>query len=255
MYELVPWNALPPEFQSLSSTSILGHLVRNRFIKPFAAAVQDSGQPRDLLIRGRTDKAVQMLVADRDRWRQAASRRSAAGDLTPRVREWTQRAFAVYAAQLRAHTAADQEESAAAVGALWRDAEAVNVLLDGAVATPRSAEIIFDLGLCMLEQAERLQARLDAAGRKAGTAPTPAEVEKVQAAWRDALGWWKEFTEQYPNSPGLPAARRLRGRVQAMLGDWQGAVASWQDVSGPMSAPEKLASLYRARQLAKQHEK
>jgi hypothetical protein len=40
-----------------------------------------------------------------------------------------------------------------------------------------------------------------------------------------------------------------------MLGDWKGAVASWQDLGPAMTELEKLASLYRARQLARQHEK
>jgi hypothetical protein len=255
MYEAVPWSTLPPELQNLSSTSVLGHRVRNRFLSTFASAIFDSGQPHDLLLRGRTDKAVQLLVADRDQWHERANRRAAAPDVEPRVRAWVQRAFAVYANQLRARTPQEQEEGAQAVEQLWKDAEPVSLLLDGAMAGPRSTEITYDLGLCKHEQAERLQARLDAASRKAGAAPAPDEAEQVQAAWRDALGWWKTFAEQYASSPAQSAARRLRGRAQAMLGDWQGAVASWQDLSGPLTDPEKLASLYRARQLAHRHEK
>jgi hypothetical protein len=255
MYEAVPWSSLPPDLQNLSSTSVLGHRVRNRYLSTFASAIFESGQPHDLLIRGRIDKAVQLLVADRDQWHERANRRAAARDVEPHVRAWVQRAFTVYATQLRARTPQEQEEGTRAVEQLWKDAEAVSLLIDGAMAGPRTAEITYDLGLCKHEQAERLQARLDATTRKAGAAPAPDEVEQVQTAWRDALGWWKTFAEQYAASPAQSAARRLRGRAQAMLGDRQGAVASWQDVSGHLTDPEKLASLYRARQLARQHEK
>ena len=35
------------------------------------------------------------------------------------------------------------------------------------------------------------------------------------------------------------------------VGDWKAAVATWEDLSGPMYEPEKVASLYLARELKK----
>ena len=39
-----------------------------------------------------------------------------------------------------------------------------------------------------------------------------------------------------------------------MLGDWQAAAATWQDVSDQMPALEKVGNLYLAHRLRKQHE-
>jgi hypothetical protein len=260
LFELPPWMDLPPEFREhrdFRYNTGVGMVVRRVFAQPFEKAVTDGGQPRHLLLHGRAGKAVQDLVEEREQWKQHGKRRAAAGDVGPRLREWMERALTVYANQQRAATPQEKEEAAGAVAELWKDADAAHVLLHGAIAGARTAEIIYQLGLCKQEQAERLQARLDRAARKAP--PTPAEAEKVQVAWRDALGWWKEFIEQYPtalrNTGGQSAARRLRGRAQAMLGDRPGAEASWQDLSAPMTELEKVACLYRARLLTGRPEK
>lgn len=257
VFELVPWIELPAPLRNhrdFRYNTSVGQRVRDFFARPFMRAVVDSGQPRELLLRGRIGKAVQDLVEERDLWQQQSKRRASASNLEPRLRDWMERALTVYANLQRARSPEEKQEAAGAVEQLWKEADALMILLQGAIAEPRIAEITYQLGLCKQEQAERLQARLDRASRKAP--PTPAEVEKVQVAWRDALGWWKEFIEQYPramaSTRAQSAARRLRGRAQAMLGDRPGALASWQDLSTPMTELEKLATLCRARQLAGQ---
>ncbi len=90
----------------------------------------------------------------------------------------------------------------------------------------------------------------------------------------DALGWWKKYGDDHPQEttnrrstkPGRAAAvRRMRARAQEMLGDlelktdhdlatrdYQAAVATLEDPKEPPLFPlEKLAALYRARQLKK----
>ena len=81
----------------------------------------------------------------------------------------------------------------------------------------------------------------------------PADVERVLQAWQDTLNTWKQYGEEHPNRRDRAAARRMRGRAESMLGDWKAALASWRDLSGTMTDLEKLASLYQAQQLEKQH--
>jgi hypothetical protein len=120
------------------------------------------------------------------------------------------------------------------------------------MALPRHAELTYLLGLCTHERAERVQARLDLLARTPGAAPpSPAEVDKAQVAWRDALGWWKEYLDRYPTGSGASAARRMGGRAQAILGDSKAAAALCRQLSEDMTALEKVAALYRARQYEK----
>jgi hypothetical protein len=254
--EMVPWqDDFPPLLRdphNFPGNAPLGQKVRNDFANPFLRGNLEAGQPRDLLLRGQHAEAVQQLVGEHRDRQQQRQRLAASGDVVGRLRPWIPRVLAVYADQARARTQQEHDRAAVAIAQLWGEAEDFRILLEGALAGPRDAEVVYQLALCKQEQAERLQARLD---RAAGKAPAnPADVEMVAGTWRDALFWWKEFTEG-PASQAQPAARRLRGRAQAMLGDWQGAVASWQDLSPSMTELEKLASLYRARQVARQHVK
>jgi hypothetical protein len=259
LFELVPWKHFPGLFQDPQKfpyNAGLGQRVREGFLRPFVRGNIEGGHsmptPRDLLLRGRPGKAAPELVSEREHWLRQRNRRAAAGNVEQQIGPWLQQAFAAYANQVRARNPQDQEEAARAIAELWNHAEPVEILLQGAIAVPRLAEITYQLGLCKQEQAERLQARLDLAAGKGEAAADPADVEKARAIWRDALGWWKEFAEQYSGEDAYPASRRLRGRAQAVLGDRQGAVASWKDLSGDMTDLEKLASLYRARRLVQQ---
>jgi hypothetical protein len=258
MFEMVPWPAFPRVFQNhrdFPYNAGLGQRVRDDFVRPFVNGNLEGNQPRDLLLRGQPANAAQVLVGERDHWAQKRKLPPPDKEAKDRIDAWKERALAVYAGQLRARTQQEQEAAARAINELWKDANDVRNLLESALSGPRGAEVVYQLGLCKQEQAERLQARIDRAAGKAGAEAHPADVDKAQDTWRDALNWWKEFAEGYAGDPAQPAGRRLRGRAQAMLGDWQGAVASWQDLSGDMTGPEKLASLYRARRLAAHHGK
>jgi hypothetical protein len=249
--DLVPWTWMPEIFRQFPYNVGLGSVVRGAFRKPFVDAVLSPG-PRDMLLRGHHRKAASELVQDRDVWQErrkrlesAVSTEDGARQLETGVREWAAKAREVYADQLRAQTPEQKEAAARAVAVLWKEAAPIETLLFGAAAEPRLAELTYQLGLCTQEEAERLQARAAAAGASEG------DREKARQAWEDALDWWKKCAEQHAARPEAPAARRLRGRAEEALGDPDAAAKTWQDVSGPMTDLEKLASLYRARQLSR----
>jgi hypothetical protein len=262
--ELAPWPAFPTRFRDprqFRPDVGLGARVHNLFLKPFVQFALEPGGPRDLVLRGRFSKAVPELVQEQERLQQQLNRlRAAAPNLGEGVDRWVELAVRAYAKLLRAQNRNAPEEVAAAekeVEDLWKDKEAepVSILLLGAIAVPRSADVKYLLALCKHEQAERLQARLDLAARAPGGAPGAADVERARDAWKDARGGWQRFGEEYAQYPALEveraAARRMLGRAQALLGERQAAVASWRDLSGSMTPLEKTAALYQAQQLSK----
>jgi hypothetical protein len=254
--EMVPWPAFPSQFRNNRNfplDSDLGRKVQGYFAAPFIRPTLDPGLSRDLLLRGRYSAAEPELVKERERWRDQQKERANAADLERRAGEWVNQAANLYALMLQA---APQEREAAKqrVDAIWRDPSSgpVYTLLFSAVAEARNPEVSYQLGLCSQEQAEQLQARLDLQSRARGAA---AEDEKTRQAWQDALSAWKQYEEDYPKHADRAAARLMRGRAEAMLGDWRDAVATWKKPSDSLTDLEKLASLYLAQQLEKQHAK
>ncbi len=255
-FELVPWAALPPPFQDrerFPPNIGLGQRVRAIFATPFLTSALEPGKARDLLLRGRYSKAVPELVRERDHWHDQQKRRANAVEVERRANEWSEQAFRTYLTQIRAKTPGEREAAEQEVTALWqpRRAEPIYVLLNSAMAAARAPQVTYLLGLCMQEQAEQLQARVDLQTRMPDGKPHPSDVERAKQAWQDARNTWKQYIEDYPNRGDCAAARRMRGRAEAMLGDKKAAIASWKDLSGTMTPLEKLASLYEARQLEK----
>jgi hypothetical protein len=253
--ELVPWTAMPTLFldpKRFPANIELGQRIRTLFARPFIISAQEPGHARDLLLRGRYSSAITELVNEQEHWREQQKQRANARDLDRRTSAWAEDAIRAYAAQLRAQPGADEQ-----VKALWgeRQVAPVVLLLNSAIAAARNPEITYLLGLCMQEQAEQVQARLDLQARTPGTTQHPSDVEKAREAWVDARNTWKRYGEDYPAGNERVAVRRLRGRAEAMLGDWKAAVATWKELSDDMTPLEKLASLYLAQQLEKQHAK
>jgi hypothetical protein len=249
---LVPWPAYPPQFRNPAQFRFdvgLGERLHTQFATPFLRAALGPGEARDLLLRGRYTEAARKLVEEQDEvWPQVQRRRANAQGLDRRVAEWVQRALSAYAAQLRAgNDPAAQAAAKQRVDEVWKEGEPVMLLLQGAVAGPRSAEVVYQLGLCKQEQAERLQARLDLLAR-AGAAAGKSEAARAQGAWKDALRWWNVYAEEHARGLASAAARRQRGRAQLLLGDRAGATATWSAVPGDMALPEQTACLYLARQ-------
>ncbi len=275
LFELVPWYAMPPFFQDNRRFPYnvgLGQRVREIFGQPFLRAVMESG-PRDWLLRGHFRRAATDLVQEREHWQMRAQQLKTIAAQEPqefvkRVGEWTDRATAAYAAQLRARTPEERAAGAAAVNDIWKQAEDTLILLQGAIAGPRLADITYQLALCKHEEAQRLQARLDLLARRGSV--KDVDREKCQAAWEDAMVWWRDFeqmdwrkdmveygwwkpeTIQGEARQDVIAARRLRARAEEGHGDIDAAIKTDRDLSGPVTDLEKLALLYRARQLSAQ---
>ncbi len=251
---LVPWEVLPQQFNSVDFPVQvgLGQRVREAFAVSFTRPVRDPKAPREQMLHGHYSDAVPKLVTEHDDLQASISRRSAAENLDKDLQEWLRAAREAYVFQQRAKgNAAKEAEANQAIENLWKHAGPVAVLLLGAAAKPRDAEVIYQLGLCMQEQAEQRQARIDVLARD-GVAPAKSDAERGKRAWEDAKGWWTRFATDYGQERAAPAARQNRGRAEAMLGDWKAAAASFGDLSGPMSDQEKVAALYRAREAQKQ---
>ncbi len=256
---LIPWNALPPVFRDESRfprNSPLGVRVLGYFATPFLSA-EEPNAPRDLILRGRFDKAAPELVKERDSLLEARDAGTKDEELDKIVRAWTARAVSAYADRERSRSdPGAQAEADRRIAELWnedKEAKAVVLLLRRASYGSRGMEVTYLLAQCRHERAEQLQARLDLQARTPGARRDESDVDKARSTWQDALGWWQKYLSEYPQGPGVAAARRMQGRAQAMLGDREGAVASWQDVSGPVSPLEALASLYLAEQARKLH--
>jgi hypothetical protein len=262
---------LPDKFRSnidMPYNIGLGQKVREIFSGPWFQGILASGGSRDLLLRGRFPQAAKLLVAEQEKRRDQERQSAEAGDLGPRLDEWITEANRAYANQLRklrGGSPQEQAEAAKAVDELWggEKVEPVFLLLTGALARPRGAEVTIQLGLCKQEQAERMQARHDLLSR-GGAKPSAADLRKLKEAWRDALGWWNDYDSHYPKASDQGAGdldrdrvtvRRLRGRAEQALGETRAALKDWQDVSGPVSEPEKIALLYCARRLSAGHDK
>lgn len=255
--EMVPWSAYPRQLQDdprLPPDNVLSQRLRSQFAAAFVTPMLNPGQSRDLLLRGRYGSATRELVGERERWREQRKQRANAGDLEQKIGPWIDDMFKAYAEQLQAKSASERDEAERRVKNLWKDQGTAPVYLSlfSAAGEARAPEVIYQLGLCSQEQAEQLQARLDVQARAGGAARRPADVEKAQQAWQDALGTWKEFEESYRLShPARTAVHWMRGRAEAMLGDTKAAAATWKSLPDSATDLEKLAALYQAKQLDK----
>ena len=256
-FEMVPWTGYPPQLQDdprLPPDNVVSQGLRGRFAATFITPMLNPGQSRDLLLRGRYGSATRALVSEDERWREQRKQRANAGNVEQKIGQWVDEMFKAYAEQLQAKSASERDEAERRVKEMWKDQRTapVYLLLFSAAAEARTPEVIYQLGLCSQEQAEQLQARLDVQARAAGAARRPADVEKAQQAWQDALGTWKKFEESYRlTHPARTAVHWMRGRAEAMLGDTKAAAATWKSLPDGATDLEKLAALYQARQLAK----
>lgn len=255
--QLVPWMALPQQLRDPRKFSYnvgLGSRVRQRFQEPFIVSATQPGHIRDSMLRGRYESAISKLTNEREYWHQALVARDADPNLDREVEEWLAKATPVYAEQLRARGASPQAvETSQEVQALWQPqtARPLIVLIDGAIAGPRLAEVLYLLGLCKQDQAEQVQSRLDLQARTPGVTPDASDVQKAKEHWTNAVNWWTKYQEEYPKGAQCAAVRRMLGRARAMLGDTAGAAKEWENLTEPMTEPEKIAALYLARQTPK----
>jgi hypothetical protein len=260
--ELTPWNTwlrLPSAIRDLPWSAPLGHQPRIWFGLPFARFYLEPRKPRDLMLRGRQEEAVQLLVAQRDTLRNYKERLAQAVNqgLYEDLANWRKSAVNAYADLVRAEKPKglggeeklSVPEARARVEAVWKDGEgALTVLIDGFIADPLGAETTYFLAVAMHEQAAQLQNRLDR-DRRAGHAVSAADEEAGKKAWVNALDWWKRcLADDAMSSARHSAARRWQAEALAALGDNAAAVAIFEDLTD-LAPLEKTARLYRAKQL------
>jgi hypothetical protein len=288
--ELVPWDYFPRrlrEMVELPGAAELGQRLKGTFADPFfyfsieprvpsevlmawlpglserseekasgrkpADVLTRGNLPRDLVLRGRFDEAVPLLVAIR---RELQSHKKFLADpkLNDAVFQWCKTAIEVYAGLIQAREQARKggaatvsiTEAQQRVDKLWQHSGAVLALVKGAAAEPMSAQVVYLLALCKHEQAERAQIKLDRAIRGGKTAST-AERSDVENLWRSAAGWWQSVLDEHGMAPTAPSARILRARALYALGERDSAVALLEDISG-LTDLEKTAHLYLAKQ-------
>jgi hypothetical protein len=262
---LVSWRDLPPVFRDerqFPRESPLGQQVFSLFAAHFIAPTLEPDYPRDLLLRGRYRSAVEKLVLERGDLRNQVEQLANTADMQKKFRAWLDKAIGVYARQQRAKTPGEREQAERQVKNLWRGESSLPLylILNGSASSGRGAEVAYQLALCSQEQAEQLQARLDLQ-KQTGAETFPMDVNNAQTAWRRALESWKSLEEDFPDHFDGAAARRLRGRAEAMLGDAKAAIASWQavaswskgkDKTAEPTDLERLACRYLAEQCKKQ---
>jgi hypothetical protein len=222
-----------------------------RFAAFFIRPLRDPNSPRDMILRGRYQLAAPALVNEQQEWQQMQRRWEDAPkeDLVKGVREWVERATAARAEALRFAGTAEEGAANAREAALWRwrPEEPIAVVLLGAAAAGRGAEVTYQLGLCKQEVAAQLQAKRELAAR--GKAERPDDTVKAAAAWKEAEGFWKEFTDNYRGGLGIYAVALRRSEAQAKRGDTANAIRTLRNLPDSISDLEKLARLWPARQL------
>lgn len=249
LFRAVPWEAFPVELRSERADLGPGLTLRETFGGHFVRPLVEANTPRDLILRGRFARAVPELVREQEQWQLARRRRQEAVDLKPKIEEWRRQAIGAYA-DLRGATGTPNESEAKARYAQvwkWRLGDPIEVLMNGAIAGPRGAEVMFQLALCRHEQAMRSQLRVDLA--RGADLPVGSDLDTATRTWTDAVGYWKEYLDNNARHPGVVAARRMRGEAQARSGHQAEAVKTWSEAKEPMTQLETLANRWRAKQV------
>lgn len=253
--ELVPWHELPERVRRLEGEP--GARLQNYFGLPFRALYLEPGGPRDALLRGRPNDAARDLVEMRRIMDTQKQLLAVADRIDEQLDAWIPRVIEAHAEVVRAEAAAARDKSLqSAVGAALAREEQVYkegsrplvTLLDGKSATARAGEVLYLLALCMHEQAERLEGRLEKA-RRAGQEPPAADVEAARNDWKEAAERWEMYVNENPTAANAPAGRTMAARALAAQGDTAKAAALLEDLSGNLTPAEKTARLYQAARL------
>jgi hypothetical protein len=262
---LVPIAYLPPEIQRLEGE------LRERTISVFAGKFISlalmPGKPRDQALRGRFDEAKPVLTNIRDTTPdQKEKLRADYEELNKQMREWHKTAVETQAQLIIAQEArkrgvpADVEGARKQVDRAWElGGRTIITIIEGWAAEPLHQQATYLLALCMHEQAEHVQTRLQHA---------PSEEKELlqrQALenWGNARGWWElvlaDPPRLFPGRAYIPgsrssiiAARMFRARAYAALGDAATAASQLKELAaGPLSDLERAGLLYRAAQVQK----
>jgi hypothetical protein len=208
--------------------------LRGYAVGEYGSAFYVTPGPREQLQRGQFKEATAGLVASQKRFASSRERIRTDKNREEQIRKWAEQAREAYANLSRARGREKTEPGAVAqaqhdVEQFWRQSQqAVQAVVDLAVADPGQAEATYLLALAMHEQAERAQARLDrlTADPKQAAAAERARGEAAEA-WAEAKGWWGQYDRfaagQDKTSPGRAAhAKRLTDRAARQAADLKG---------------------------------
>ena len=254
----------------------MGQRVHGRYPEPFLRVLMAGDGAREELLRGNMDPAVQQLMQIREVCdvQENELRQENGPDLVREVERWVDDdAIPLFAEQEHARQAGDTqalEDVNRRIDAMWNEGTALRKLLLGTRAVVLRLEVVFQLGLCKQEQAERLQAQAD-------LTPDDRELaEHAVSAWKEAANVWEQYQgavavargywlhdfigarlwDQYVDlirySSRNGAAVRLLGRAQFLSGNREAAKQTWRDIEQPMTPLEKVALLYLARNAEKE---
>lgn len=254
-YQLAPWTELPPSIRQLPWTVPIGRLPREFFTQLFVGFYMSPRMPRDLIVHGRYDEAIQWLTENQDRLEREKKALRVEAQIQAQIAEWFAAARQAQADYLAAQSRAAGGDSSALAALkaaeanltdMWRQGEKpLSFLLHEAMNVPMGSENAYFLAICKHEQAERLDARL----RRNGVKPTAAEEAMVRDAWRNAAGLWETYENTYDFMPFSAAARTLHARALLALDDPTSARSLLENTSGRLSNLEKTARIYQISRL------
>jgi hypothetical protein len=243
---LVPWDYFAAPFAALPSTADPGHRLRVLYEAQFVSLRMAPDRPRDGLLRGHYDEAINMLIRLREDAQQHKAALAGDRDLPGRVTGWVEEARQVYADLFRAERQGDTpalEQARQRVTGLWqKNEQLLMTALVGPAADPLGGILTYFIALAKHEQAERAQLQ---AGRSEGR----SSADAARNAWKSAADWWETFLTEYPTAAEAGQAGVLRARALAMLNQKEAAIALLKEPAGDPASLETLARLYRVRQL------
>lgn len=251
---LTPWkDALPPAVRQVPENIEPGIRLRNAFEQPFLELVQTSGQPRDLLIRGRLADCVTRLVEVREGIDRHLDNLRAGPELDKELAAWCAEAERLHGDLLLARRQAATknpanlaalEQTERQVADHWNKWDRIRQVVFSAAAVPLLREIDYFLALAKHEQAERAQARLE---RSAGK---PEELSTTaRDAWQSAAERWQRYLDG--PVPSWPTAGALlnRARAMEMLGQRDAALALLESAAGNQRGWNEKTLRYAIQQL------
>jgi hypothetical protein len=261
-YYSVPWQDFPEVLRrhpQLAFDTGPGAALRNYFAIPFVRWQVEPNSPREMVIRGDFTRASVELQKESDVWDSAKTRgrpldeihqgpEALPEDVRAGIESWIKLAFAVFAEQPVAQPGQSAMTPEVMKLFRWRLNDPMDVLMSGAVADARGAQVTFQLALCKHEQAARLQTRTELAAR--GGVKTDADEQNARKAWAQAGYWWKSYLDNYGKRSGVAAARRMLGESRLGEGKPDEAKQVWTEAAKLTEDPsEKLALLWLAQQV------
>ncbi len=255
---MFPQDALPRPIQELEGER--GERIRLYALQQALVFQMEPQQPRDLVLRGQFQEASTKMVPLLEQIRTQKDILDKKPEVYDDFERWKNNLFEAFGKvdeareALRKGGAPEAVEAAEAMRErIWQAGmPTLALLVEGGTAESRRAQVMYQQGLCMHEQAERAQARADAAAR----AQPPAETDEVKAArekaltaWKDAASWLTNYTQLYPRTPQGIQARLLLARVREAQGQPDVSRALLEHAPPDLSQLNRVNRLYLARRL------